>query len=65
MQILLVTVLRWFLRHLLSLAMIIALLLLGRAAWVEWNDWQSLGAESTRLNDVDHEISLTVSQNMA
>ena len=53
MQVLLVTVLRWLLRHLLSLVLIIAVLLLGRAGWVEWQAWQSMRAESAQLIDAD------------
>lgn len=60
MQVLLVTVLRWLLRLLLSLAMIIAVLLLGRAGWVEWEDWQSMRAESERLLDADQEIGASL-----
>ena len=51
MQVLLVTVLRWLLRHLLSLALIIAVMLVGRAGWVEWQAWQSMRTESARLDD--------------
>ena len=51
MQVLLISLFRWFLRHLLSLALIVAALLLGRAGWTEWQAWQSMRAESTRLND--------------
>ena len=54
MQVLLVTILRWLLRHLLWLVLIVAVLLLGRAGWVEWQAWQSMRAESVRLNDADH-----------
>jgi hypothetical protein len=56
LQVLLVTVLRWLLRHLLSLVLIIAVLLLGRAGWVEWQAWQSMRAESARLIDADQII---------
>ena len=51
MRVLLVTVLRWLLRHLLSLVLIIAVLLLGRVGWVEWRAWQALRAESAQLSD--------------
>jgi hypothetical protein len=60
LQILLVTVLRWLLRHFLSLVLIIALLLLGRVAWVEWKDWQSMRAESARLIDADQMIGASL-----
>jgi hypothetical protein len=57
MQGLLVTVLRWLMRHLLSLVMIIAVLLLGQAAWSEWEAWRSIRDESARLTDADKKIS--------
>ena len=57
MQVLLVTVLRWLLRHLLSLVLIVAVLLLGRAGWAEWKDWQSMRSESTQLTGADRDIS--------
>ena len=57
MQVLLVTVLRWLLRHALSLVLIITVLLLGRAGWVEWQAWQSMRAESAQLIDADKIIS--------
>lgn len=60
MQVLLVTVVRWMLRHLLSLALIIAMLLLGRAGWVEWQAWQSMHAESARLVDADRIINASL-----
>ena len=56
LQVLLITVLRWLLRHLLSLVLIIAVLLLGRVGWVEWQAWQSMRAESARLIDADRII---------
>ena len=64
MQVLLVTVLRWLLRHLLSLALIIAVLLVGRAGWVEWQAWQSNRAESERLIDAERNINASL-QKMA
>ena len=60
MQVLLVTVLRWLLRHLLSLVMIIAVLLLGRLAWSQWHSWQSTRAESALLADADLSISASL-----
>lgn len=60
MQVLLVTVLRWLLRHLLSLVLIIAVLLLGRVGWVEWQAWQSMRAESARLIDADRSITASL-----
>ncbi len=56
MQVLLVAALRWLLRHLLSLALIVAVLLLGRAGWTQWQDWQSLRSESTQLAGADRDI---------
>lgn len=64
MQVLLVTVLRWLLRHLLSLGLIIAVLLLGRAGWVEWQAWKSMRAESAQLIDADRTINASL-QNLA
>jgi hypothetical protein len=64
LQVLLVTVLRWLLRHLLSLVLIIAVLLLGRVGWVEWQVWQSMRAESTRLIDA-HRIINALLQKLA
>ncbi len=64
MQVLLVTVLRWLLRHLLSLVLIIAVLLLGRVGWVEWQAWQSMRAESAQLIDADQIINASL-QNLA
>ena len=64
MQVLLVTVLRWLLRHLLSLVLIIAVLLLGRAGWVEWQAWQSMRAESAQLIEADQIINASL-QNLA
>lgn len=60
MQVLLVTILRWLLRHLLSLVLIIAVLLLGRVGWVEWQAWQSMRAESARLIDADRSITASL-----
>ncbi|MBK6471152.1 MAG: hypothetical protein IPF94_10575 [Betaproteobacteria bacterium] len=60
LQVLLITVLRWLLRHLLSLALIIVVLLLGRAGWVEWQAWQSMRAESAQLIDVERIISASL-----
>lgn len=60
MQVLLVTVLRWLLHHLLSLVLIVAVLLLGRAGWVEWQAWQSMRAESARLIDADRIINASL-----
>lgn len=57
MQVLLVTLLRWLLRHLLSLILIIAVLLLGRAAWNEWQSLQSTRAESARLISGEQDIN--------
>jgi hypothetical protein len=48
-QFLLATVLRWLLRHVFSLVLIVVVLLLGRAGWVEWRAWQAMQAESARL----------------
>ena len=59
-HVLLVTVLRWVLRHLLSLALIIAVLLLGRLGWAEWQAWQSLRAESSQLAAADRTISASL-----
>lgn len=56
LQALLATVLRWLLRHLLSLVLIVAVLLLGRAAWVEWQAWQSTRAELALLGRAEREI---------
>lgn len=56
MQVLFGTVLRWLLRHLLLFAMIIALLLLGRAGWGEWKAWYLMRAESAQLIDADQRI---------
>jgi hypothetical protein len=60
LQVLLVTVLRWVLRHLLSLVLIIAVLLLGRVGWAEWQAWQSMRAESARLIDADRSINASL-----
>ena len=60
MRVLLVTVLSWLLRHLLSLVLIIAVLLLGRVGWVEWQAWQSMRAESARLIDADRSITASL-----
>lgn len=60
MHILLVTVLRLLLRHLLSLVLIIAVLLLGRMVWVEWQAWQSMRAESVLLDDADRTIAASL-----
>lgn len=57
---LLVNVLRWLLRHLLSLVLIIAVLLVGRVGWVEWQDWQSMRAESDRLVDADRTLNASL-----
>lgn len=57
MQVLLVTVLRWLLRHLLSLVLIIAVLLLGRAGWNEWQSLQSTRAESALLISGEQDIN--------
>ena len=57
MQVLLVTLLRWLLRHLLSLVLIIAVLLLGRAGLGEWQAWQSMRAESASLVDANLSIN--------
>lgn len=62
LQVLLVTVLRWLLRHLLSLVLITAVLLLGRAGWVEWQAWQSMRAESARLVVADQSINASLQQ---
>ena len=51
MQVLLVTVLRWMLRHLLLLVLIIAVMLLVGAGWVEWQAWRLMRAESAMLNN--------------
>jgi hypothetical protein len=56
LQALLATVLRWLLRHLLSLVMIVAVLLLGRAAWGEWQAWQSTRAELALLSVAERDI---------
>ena len=60
MQVLLVTVLRWLLRHLLSLALIIAVLLVGRASWVEWQAWQSIRTERGRLDGAYSNINTSL-----
>ncbi|MEO8060099.1 MAG: hypothetical protein ABI671_17430 [Burkholderiales bacterium] len=60
LQVLLITVLRWLLRHLLSLVLIIAVLLLGRTGWVEWQAWQSMRAESARLVDAERIINASL-----
>lgn len=60
MQVLLFTVLRWLLRHLLSLVLIIAVLLLGRAGWVEWQAWKSMRAELVQLSDADRTINASL-----
>ncbi len=60
LQVLLVTVLRWLLRHLLTLGLIIAVLLLGRAGWVEWQAWQTMRGESARLTDADRTINASL-----
>lgn len=60
LQVLLVIVLRWLLRHLLSLVMIIAVLLLGRAGWAEWQAWKSMNAESAQLIDADRTINASL-----
>jgi len=57
LQVLLITVLRWLLRHLLSLVLIIAVLLLGRAGWNEWQSFQSTRAESARLISGEQDIN--------
>jgi len=46
---LLTTVVRWLLRHALVLLLVVAVLLLGRAGWAEWRDFQRLRAESAEL----------------
>ena len=56
MQALLATVLRWLLRHLLSLVVIVAVLLLGRAAWGEWQAWRSTRTELALLADAERDI---------
>jgi len=60
LQVLLVTVLRWLLRNLLSLVLITAVLLLGQIAWKEWQAWQSMRAESARLIDADRSINASL-----
>ncbi|CAN5897452.1 hypothetical protein BH11PSE8_BH11PSE8_12690 [soil metagenome] len=60
LQVLLITVLRWLLRHLLSLALIIAVLMLGRAGWVEWKAWQSARAESASLVDAERHLDASL-----
>lgn len=60
MQVLLVTALHWLLRHLLSLVLIVAVLLLGRAAWDGWQAWQSIRAESAQLKDAEPTINASL-----
>ncbi len=60
LQVLLVTALHWLLRHLLSLVLIIAVLLLGRAGWDEWQAWQGIRAESAQLNDAEPTINASL-----
>lgn len=62
LQVLLVTILRWLLRHLLSLLLIITVLLLGRTGWAEWQAWQSMRAESARLIGADRSIDTSLQQ---
>lgn len=50
MTALLITVVRWLLRHALVLLLIVAVLLLGRAGWAEWRDFQRLRADSAELS---------------
>ncbi len=60
MQVLLTVAARWLLRHLLSLLLIIAMLLLGKAAWVEWQAWRVIRAESALLNQASHETDVSL-----
>jgi hypothetical protein len=62
LQVLLVTVLRWLLRHLLWLVLIIAVLLLGRVGWGEWQAWQSARAESARLAEASRIIQASLQE---
>jgi hypothetical protein len=50
---LLESTLRWVLRHLLSLVVIVGLLLLGQRAWQEWKDWHAVQAETARLGQAE------------
>lgn len=56
MHVLLVNALSWLVRHLLSLLLIIALLLMGRAVWAQWRDWQLIREESVLLNKGEPKI---------
>jgi hypothetical protein len=60
LQVLLVTALQWLLRHLLSLVLIIAALLLGRAGWDEWQAWRAIRAESAQLSDAEPTINASL-----
>lgn len=62
MQVLLITLLRWLLRNLLSLALITAVLLLGNAGLEEWQAWQSMRTESARLINADRTINSALQQ---
>ena len=62
MQVLLVAVMRWLLRHLLSLVLIIAVLLMGDAGLEAWRAWQSTRAESARLIEADRSINASLDE---
>lgn len=55
MQRLLGNILRWLVGHLVSLVLIIAILLGGRAAWSEWQSWRSIHATSALLEGANLE----------
>lgn len=58
MQTLLGNILRWLVRHLISLALIIAILLVGRVGWSEWQSWRSTNAASALLDDAIRESTV-------
>lgn len=62
MQALLGTTVRWLLRHFVNLLLIIAVLLLGRLFWTEWQAFQSVRAESTQLAAADADLTARLSQ---
>jgi len=62
MRVLLVVIVRYLMRYLASLVLIIAVLLLGRFAWSIWDDLQSIRAESFLLSNANQEIRASLAK---
>ena len=57
MQALAAAIVRWLLRHTVVLLIIIAVLLLGRAAWAQWTAFKAIRAEYPQLVQSDKGLS--------